>query len=153
MRKLVILLLTVGCLLLSGCMTPQVVYDDLALVKENIVLQKQVTDALLKGVQPQSDKQVEALAVKKLEVERRFDRMAAALNRLVLYFEAEREVGYLINVLDFMRETNLKGLLGQVERTLTDEEVHARIYQIAKSRVDNLAHGYIGRVPGPPAGY
>lgn len=111
MRKLLLLSLV---LLFSGCSlfeTPEAVYKDLNLVKENILIQKRITDTLLEAVQPQNDKQVEALAMKKLDVEQRFDRMASGLNRVVTYYQAEREVGYLINVLDFMQESRLRGLL------------------------------------------
>jgi hypothetical protein len=117
MRKLIIsplLLFFTGC---SFFETPEVVYRDLNLIKENVLIQKRVTDTLLGAVQPQNDRQVESLAMKRLDVEQRFDRMASGLNRLVTYFKAEREVGYLINVLDFMQESRLRSLLlSQAER-------------------------------------
>ena len=118
MRKLLVLPLLL--LFMSGCslfQTPEAVYKDLSLIKENITIQKRVTDTLLGAVQAQNDKQVKALAMKKLEVEQRFDGMAAGLNRLVTYFKADRQVGYIINVLDFMKESGMREtLLSQEER-------------------------------------
>lgn len=122
MRKLLILLFP---LLFTGCSlftTPEVVYKDLSLIKENVLIQKRITDTLLEAVKPQNDRQVEALALKKLDVEQRFDRMASGLNRLVTYFKAEKEVGYLINVLDFMKESRLKGLLLSADRKEQENE-------------------------------
>jgi len=103
-------------LLLSiGCTTPQSVYDDMNLIKDNIVIQKRVADMLLKNVKAQNDKQIEVLAAKVMETEQRFDRMAATHNRLVIYFKAEQKVGYIVNIINFMQESNLKNLLGQAE--------------------------------------
>ena len=84
-----------------GCTTPQAVHDDLALIKENVQIQKRIADTLLKSVVPQNDGQIEALAIKKLEVEQQYDTMAAAVNRLVMYYGSEQQVGYIINVLNF----------------------------------------------------
>ena len=124
MRKLLVLpllLLFTGCSLFT---TPEVVIKDLNLIKDNILIQKRVTDTLLGAVKAQNNRQVEAIAMKRLDVEQRFDRMASGLNRLVTYFEADQKVGYLINVLDFMKESRLKGLLlSQVEREYNDEEL------------------------------
>lgn len=115
------LLLFTGCSLFT---TPEAVYKDLELIKENITIQKRITDTLLEAVKPQNDRQVEALALKKLDVETRFDRMATGLNRTVTYFKAEKKVGYLINVLDFMKESQLKGLLlSQSGKEGTDENL------------------------------
>jgi len=120
MRKL---LLALSLLALVGCTTSQAVYEDLNLVKDNIVIQKRITDMLLGSVKPQNDKQIEAIAIKTMEVEQRFDRMAATHNRLVMFFNAEREVGYIVNILNFMQDSSLKNLLGQAEEEVRNEEI------------------------------
>jgi hypothetical protein len=103
------------CLFVAGCKTPQPVYDNLGMIKENIVIQKRVATMLLNSVKPQNDKQVEALALKTMDVEQRFDRMASAHNRLVTYFGADQQVGYIVNIINFMQESSLINLLGQAE--------------------------------------
>lgn len=102
-------------LCLIGCTTPQPICDDLSLIRQNIQIQKKVATMLLNSVKPQNDKQIEALALKVMEVEQRFDRMASAHNRLVTYFGADRQVGYIINIINFMQESSLRELLGQAE--------------------------------------
>lgn len=118
--KIVSLVIIVFLLCLTGCTTlglttPQAIHDDLALIKENVQIQKKIADTLLKSVVPQNDNQIEALAIKKLEVEQQFDMMAAAINRLVMYYGSEQQVGYIINILNFMQESSLKNLLTEAE--------------------------------------
>lgn len=110
-------------LFIVGCATPQAVHDDLALIKENVQIQKKVTDTLLKSVVPQNDAQIEALAMKRLEVEQQYDIIAAAINRLVMYYKSEQQVGYIINILNFMQESSLKTLIGQVDVERNDNEL------------------------------
>jgi len=108
-------LLGLLCLFMVGCTTPQPVFDDLNLIKENIVIQKRVATMLLNSVKPQNDKQIEALALKIMDTEQRFDRMASAHNRLVMYLGADSQVGYIVNIINFMQESSLINLLGQAE--------------------------------------
>jgi hypothetical protein len=119
MRKLVLLALPL-LLLAVGCTTPQAVNDDLNMVKENIMIQKRVSSMLLLSVKPQNDKQAEALATKTMDVEQRYDHMAAATNRLIIYFGSEKNVGYIVNVIDFMQASSLKSLLGLAEGERND---------------------------------
>jgi hypothetical protein len=118
MRKLALLVLPL--LLMVGCTTPQAVHDDLNMVKENVIIQKRVASMLLASVKPQNDKQAEALATKIMDTEQRYDRMAAATNRLIIYFGSEKQVGYIVNIIDFMQASSLKNLLGQAEGERND---------------------------------
>lgn len=89
-------LLLVWC---CGCVTPQVVYENLDLVRENIEIQKDITDLLLsKVVKPNTPEQVEAIALQKIETEERWDKASKAINRLIIFLEAERYVDYAISV-------------------------------------------------------
>jgi len=101
--------------IVSGCTTPQPVFDNLKLIKENIVIQKRVATMLLNSVKPQNDKQIEAVALKVMDTEQRFDRMASAHNRLVMYLGADGQVGYIVNIINFMQQSSLIELLGQAE--------------------------------------
>jgi hypothetical protein len=147
MRKLVLLALPL-LLLVVGCTTPQAVNDDLNMVKENIIIQKRVASMLLFSVKPQNDKQVEALSTKTMETEQRYDRMAATTNRLVIYFNAERQVGYIVNVIDFMQASSLKNLLGLAEGERND----AICNEILILDYSNLLCD-AGWLPSAPTGY
>lgn len=105
----------------TGCTTPDVVFEDLKLVRDNLVIQKQVTDHLMKNIVPQNDRQVRAVAEMKLRVEQRFDRMATATNRLIIYFEADRKVEFITNVFDIMLDSEFEGFLSKKE--VSNEEI------------------------------
>jgi len=109
-------ILLVLCLfMVVGCTTPQPVYDDLGLIKESISIQKEIADTLLDAVVPKDQKQVEAIMKKKMENEERYDRVVSALNRLVTYFQAEKDVGYLTNAIDFAKTSEIKKLFDKLQ--------------------------------------
>ncbi len=107
-------LLTIVLFFIIGCQTPYVVHEDLELVRNSLVIQKQITDHLMDNVVPQNDRQVRAIAEMRLEIEQRFERMAAATNRLILYFQADKEVEFITHVFNIMSNSGLKRLLGDV---------------------------------------
>lgn len=109
-------------LLLVGCTTPPVVFRDIELIKNNLVIQKQITDMLLSNVNPTSDRQVEAVANMRLRIEQRFDEMAATTNRLIIYFKAEKEVGFITNIIDIMLDSELKALFGNARKEVGNEK-------------------------------
>jgi len=113
--KVVVLILI--CLYATGCTTPQVVYSDLNLIKESISIQKEIADTLLDAVVPKNQKQVEAIMKKKMENEERYDRVVSALNRLVTYFQAEKDVGYLTNAIDFAKTSEIKKLFDKLRES------------------------------------
>jgi hypothetical protein len=103
------------CLFMVACTTPQPIYSDLSLIKENISIQKEIADTLLDAVVPKDQKQIEAIMKKKMENEERYDRAVSALNRLVTYFQAEKDVGYLTSAIDFAKTSEIKKLFDKLK--------------------------------------
>ena len=118
MKALALLAIT----LLTGCSmlgTPEVVYEDLRLVRENAHIQQEISDLLLnKVVQPQNDKQAEAIALQKVVTAERAEYVSNAVNRLILYFRAERHVDFMIFVADYSEVGEVRALLQKVKDQL-----------------------------------
>lgn len=121
----------------AGCQTPHVVFEDLGLVRDNLVIQKQVTDHLMKNIVPQNDRQVRAVAEMRLEVEQRFDKMASATNRLIVYFEADRKVEFITNVFDIMLDSELKRFLSKKEVSNEEDLIATNSGRITYNEYDS----------------
>ena len=111
-----------GILLATGCSmfgTPEVVYEDLRLIQENVQIQQEISDLLLnKVVQPQNEKQAEAIALQKVATAERTEYVTNAVNRLILYFKAEQYVDFMIFVGDYSEAGEVGALLQKVKDQL-----------------------------------
>lgn len=115
MRKLALICV----LMLSGCMTSEAIYEDLELIRDNVEIQAELSKFLLeKVVIPKSPKQVEAIAVQKVEVEERYEYIVHAVNRVILYLRAEMYVDLLIHVTDYVNAGNTKEMLEKVKERI-----------------------------------
>lgn len=79
-------------LTLCGCSTSPVVYENMQLIKENYIVQKELADMLLESVKIQNQEQLEAVLKQRLELQDQYDQTIGAINRLVRYFEVEEKV-------------------------------------------------------------
>ncbi len=110
-------------LIFTGCTTPDVVYKDLGLIRDNIVIQQKISDILLRNVVPKNGAQIEALAEKTMEIEQRHEQMSSGLNRLIIYFKAEKHVDFIHRVLDFMQISEFDNLLSDAEKEENNESM------------------------------
>lgn len=106
------------CMFCIGC-TPQVVYDDLDLIRENVEIQRDISVLLLEEVvKPKTSKQVQAIALQKVETEERWEYIVHAINRIIIYLEAEQYVDYAIFVANYTKAGDIEEILNKVKEQL-----------------------------------
>lgn len=103
MRKLIagLMLLTI-----TGCLTttPQPVFDNLKIARDNIEIQQQIKEDLLNAIDPDGDFSIiEAVTQEKIEMEIRSVRTAEAMNRIINYLSATDTVDYMVTLLKFIQ--------------------------------------------------
>lgn len=101
MRKLVALLLI---LFVAGCQSPQVVFDNLKIARDNLEIQQDIKEDLLNAIDPDGDFDImEAITQEKIEMELRNSAAADAMNRIINYLSADNTVDYMIAVFSFLQ--------------------------------------------------
>jgi len=96
----------------TGCRTPQAVFDNMQIVRDNFEIQREIQNLLLDAIDVNPDSYenpedayviAEAIAQQKIDAQVQYREIADAVNRLINYLHADTEVDYILSIISFLK--------------------------------------------------